>query len=245
LLRYTRSKLLHYVAQFFSRFARNDKQNKYIKLIWRCTNYLFKSLKINKMNTEIQPIFFENASLFREWLEKNHQTETALYVGYYKVNSGKTAMTWSESVDEALCFGWIDGIRKSLGAESYCNRFTPRRRNSIWSPVNIKKIAELTEKGLMKPAGLAAFALRKEDKSQIYAYKQGNVQFSEEFEQKFKENETAWTFFQSLPASYQKMATNWVITAKQNVTQIKRLEELIADSAAGRRIKSLSYAPKK
>jgi uncharacterized protein YdeI (YjbR/CyaY-like superfamily) len=209
------------------------------------SNYLLKGLNINKMNTEIQPIFFENASLFREWLAKNHQTEAFLYVGYYKVSSSKTAMTWSESVDEALCFGWIDGVRKSLGAESYCNRFTPRKRNSIWSAVNIKKVEELTEKGLMQPAGLAAFALRKEEKSKIYAYEQGNIQFSEEFEQKFQENETAWAFFQSLPASYQKTATNWVMSAKQIATQIKRLEELIVDSAAGRRIKSLNYAPKK
>lgn len=197
------------------------------------------------MNTEIQPIFFENASIFREWLGKNHQTETFLYVGYYKVNSGKTCMTWSESVDEALCFGWIDSVRKSLDSESYCNRFTPRKRNSIWSAVNIKKVEELTEKGLMQPAGFAAFALRKEHKSKIYAYEQENVQFSEEFEQQFKENETAWAFFQSLPASYQKTATNWVMSAKQATTQTKRLAELIADSAAGQRIKSLNYAPKK
>jgi uncharacterized protein YdeI (YjbR/CyaY-like superfamily) len=193
------------------------------------------------MNLEIKPTFFATQEHFRKWLEKNHSKASELFVGFYKVNSGKPSMTWSESVDQAICFGWIDGVRKSIDKDSYFIRFTPRKPTSIWSAVNIKKVEDLTKQGLMQPAGLASFKLRKEHKSKIYTYENEAIKLSADFEKKFKANKKAWEFFQSLPPSYHKSALNWVMTAKQEVTSIKRLEELITDSEAGRKIKRLSY----
>ena len=174
--------------------------------------------------------FFLHQSEFRKWLEKNHQKETELLVGFYKVDSGKPSMTWSQSVDEALCFGWIDGVRKSIDKYSYQIRFTQRKSTSIWSTVNIQKIEDLIEQGLMKPAGLASFENRKENKSKIYSYENEEVKFSAEFEKQFKGNKIAWDYFQSLAPSYRKPSTNWVMSAKQEATRIKRLNELINDS---------------
>ncbi len=174
--------------------------------------------------------FFSEQSEFRKWLEENHQKETELLVGFYKVDSGKPSMTWSQSVDEALCFGWIDGVRKSIDKESYQIRFTQRKSTSIWSAVNIQKIENLIEQGLMQTAGLASFENRKEIKSKIYSYEKEEVKFSVEYEKQFKENKIAWGYFQSLAASYRKPSTNWVMSAKQEVTRIKRLKELINDS---------------
>lgn len=128
------------------------------------------------------PTFFPTQSDFRTWLEKNHKTETELIVGYYKVDSGKPSMTWSQSVDQALCFGWIDGVRRSIDKESYCIRFTPRRPTSIWSDINIKKVEELTEQGLMLPEGLKAFELRKEHKSRIYSFENDLVDLDPEYD---------------------------------------------------------------
>ncbi len=193
------------------------------------------------MNLEVKRTFFSNQFEFREWLEENHEKETELFVGYYKVNSGKPSMMWSESVDQALCFGWIDGVRKSIDDVSYFIRFTKRKPNSIWSGVNIKKIEELKKQGLIKPAGIAAFNLRNESRSKIYAYEKEVVKLSEDFEARFRANKKAWSFFQSLPPSYHKSAINWVMSAKQETTKVKRLEELIRDSEAGRKIKRLSY----
>lgn len=193
------------------------------------------------MNSEVHPIFFATQSDFRKWLEKNHGKATELFVGFYKVNSGKPSMTWSQSVDQAICFGWIDGVRKSIDKDSYLIRFTPRKPTSTWSAINIKKVEELSKQGLMHPAGFASFNLRKEHKSRIYSYEKEAVKLSDEFEKKFKANKKAWTFFQSLPPSYHKPAINWVMSAKQEATSIKRLDELINDSEAGRKIKQLSY----
>ena len=162
----------------------------------------------------MKPIFFPTQFDFRLWLEENHEKATEIIVGYYKVGSGKSGMTWSESVDEALCFGWIDGVWRKIDEESYCNRFTPRKANSNWSAVNIAKVAELTEKGLMKSAGVAAFARRKESKSKIYAYENELKQFSEEFEKRFKANKKAWDFFEKQANWYKKQMVNWVMTAK-------------------------------
>jgi uncharacterized protein YdeI (YjbR/CyaY-like superfamily) len=178
------------------------------------------------------PIFFENQFEFRLWLEKNHQKETELFVGFYKVNSGKPSMTWSQSVDEALCFGWIDSVRKSIDNDSYQIRFTQRKPTSIWSAINIQKIAELTKQGLMQPAGIAIFEKRKEIKSKIYTYENAEVKFPSEFEKQFKANKKAWNYFQSLASSYRKPSINWVMSAKQEATQVKRLAELIADCEA-------------
>jgi uncharacterized protein YdeI (YjbR/CyaY-like superfamily) len=193
------------------------------------------------MNQEINPIFFENQEDFRKWLEKNHNTEKELIVGYYKVSSEKHNMTWSQSVDQALCFGWIDGIRKSIDKESYFIRFTPRKPKSIWSAVNINKFNELSKAGLMKPAGIAAFKLREESNSRIYSYENEEFKLPEEFDKVFKANGQAWSYFQSLPPSYRKVSTKWVMSAKQEVTRIKRLDELIRDCEAGRKIKALNY----
>ena len=139
-------------------------------------------------------------------------------------------MTWSESVDQALCFGWIDGIRKSIDEESYQIRFTPRKPTSIWSAVNIKKIEELIKKGLMFPAGIAAFENRKEYKSRIYTYENKPTEFPENFLEQFKSNKKAWEYFENLAPSYKKTSMFWVMSAKQEATQIKRLQQLIADS---------------
>ena len=176
------------------------------------------------------PTFFAKQSDFIKWLKKNHKKETELLVGFYKVGSGKPSMTWSQSVDEALCFGWIDGVRKSIDKDSYQIRFTQRKPTSIWSGINIKKIEELTNKGLMQPAGLASFEKRKEEKSKIYSYENEEAKFKQQFEKQFKANKKAWNYFQSLAPSYKKLSTNWVMSAKQDTTKIKRLTELIADS---------------
>ena len=193
------------------------------------------------MNLEVQPTFFETALEFRSWLDKNHKKAQELIVGFYKVGSGKKSITWSESVDQAICFGWIDGIRKSIDKDSYFIRFTPRKPTSIWSAVNIEKVHELTKKGLMRPTGLAAFQMRKESKSQIYSYENEAAKLSAEFEKQFKANKKAWAYFQTLPPSYHKPAINWVMGAKQEATRRKRLAELISDSENGRKIKPLSY----
>lgn len=176
--------------------------------------------------------FFPTQDKFRQWLKQHHKKETELIVGYYKVGSGKPSMTWSQSVDQALCFGWIDGIRRSLDDESYCIRFTPRKSTSIWSAINVKKIEELTRQGLMQPAGLASFENRKENKSRIYSFENEEVKFPTALEKQFKANKKAWKYFQSLAVSYRKTSLHWVMSAKQEITRIKRLNLLIAESAA-------------
>lgn len=187
----------------------------------------------------MKPTFFAKGSDFRKWLKKNHAKEKELLVGFYKVDSGKPSMNWSESVDEALCFGWIDGVRRSLGEESYTIRFTPRKPASNWSAVNIKKIKELKEKGLMEPAGLAAYEKRQEKKSGIYAYENAPATFSGDLEKKFRANKKAWEFFSKQAPSYQKVVTNWIMSAKQETTRSSRLATLIKDSASGERLKQL------
>ncbi len=182
----------------------------------------------------MKPTFFAKQSDFRKWLAKNHKKETELLVGFFKVDSGKPSMTWTQSVDEALCFGWIDGVRKSIDKDSYQIRFTQRKPTSIWSAVNIQKIEKLTKQELMQPAGLASFENRKENKSKIYSYENEELKFSPELEKQFKTNKRAWDYFQSLAPSYRKLSTNWVMSAKQEATKLKRLNELIADSQAGK-----------
>ncbi len=180
--------------------------------------------------------FFKTPGDFRRWLEKNHASATELVVGYYKKDSGRPSITWPESVDQALCFGWIDGIRRRVDEVSYSIRFTPRRTGSIWSAVNIKRVKELNLTALMQPAGLKAFAARKENKSGIYAYEQRSAELPEPYDKKLKENKAAWKFFYAQPASYRKRAFWWVVSAKREETRLKRLEKLINESAAGRRL---------
>ncbi|MEJ7646183.1 MAG: YdeI/OmpD-associated family protein [Chryseolinea sp.] len=177
--------------------------------------------------------FFAKQSDFRRWLQKNHLKETELLVGFYKVGSGKPSMTWTQSVDEALCFGWIDGVRKSIDEERYQIRFTRRKPTSIWSAINIKKIEELTRQGLMQPAGLESFQKRSESKSKIYSYEKGVAEFPLGFQKQFQTNKKAWNYFHSLAPSYRKISTHWVMSAKQETTRLKRLNQLISESAAG------------
>ena len=180
-----------------------------------------------------KPLFFSNQSQFREWLVNNHTKETSLIVGFYKVKSDFQSMTWSQSVDEALCFGWIDGVRKSIDNNSYQIRFTPRRKDSIWSLVNLNKINELTKKGLMQPAGIEIYKNRKESKLNGYSSQQKEVNLPTGFENKFKENLKAWNYFNTLAPSYRTLSINWVTSAVQDKTKIKRLNELIASSELG------------
>ena len=184
----------------------------------------------------MDPVFFQSSCEFRKWLEENHQKETELFVGYYKVTAQKPSMNWSESVDEALCFGWIDGIRKSIDSESYCNRFTPRKPKSNWSAVNIKKVEELTRLGKMAPAGLAAFKKRLDARSAIYSYENRSGSLSPELEALFVENGVAWSFFGSQSPSYRKTIIYWVTSAKQATTRLSRLNKLMEASAVGKRL---------
>lgn len=184
----------------------------------------------------MKPNFFSTQEDFRKWLEENHDQKDEIIVGFYNVKSGKGGMTWSEAVDQALCFGWIDGVRRKVDEESYSNRFTPRRATSNWSAVNIEKVRVLTEKGLMTLAGIAAFEKRKDEKSVVYAYENELKQFSEEFEKQFKANTRAWEFFQAQANWYKKQKIYWVMSAKQEATRERRLEKLIAESEAEKRI---------
>ena len=190
------------------------------------------------------PKFFPTPKDFRKWFEKNHKKEKELLVGFYKISSGKKSITWSESVDEALSYGWIDGVRNSFNEESYTIRFTPRKPKSIWSNVNIKKVEDLTKKGLMQPAGIAAFAKREEAKSGIYSFENEEKKLDAESEKKFRKNKKAFAFFQTLPPSYKKTAIHWVMTAKQEKTKQSRLETIITDSEAERKSKQWDYGKK-
>jgi uncharacterized protein YdeI (YjbR/CyaY-like superfamily) len=185
----------------------------------------------------MKPIFFNSPAAFRRWLEENHATSQELYVGYYKKHTGKPSLTWSESVDEALCFGWIDGIRRSWDEEGYIIRFTPRRKQSIWSAINRKKVKELTREGRMMPAGLAAWKSRDPEKTNRYSFEQRETaKLPPEMEKQFRANRKAWAFFESQPPGYRRIISFYVMSAKQDATRQRRLERLIRDSAAGRRV---------
>jgi uncharacterized protein YdeI (YjbR/CyaY-like superfamily) len=200
--------------------------------------------------SKISPKFFKTPLDFRKWLEKNHLKEKELLVGFYKVGSGKKSMSWSESVDQALCFGWIDSVRRSIDEESYSIRFTPRKPNSIWSNINLKKMKELEEKKLIFPAGYEIYNKRKEIFSEpkgtlAYNYENSVMSLSPEYEKIFKKNKKAWEWFQKTAPSYQKTVSRWVMHAKQESTRLKRLNELISDSANERKIKQADYSNKK
>jgi uncharacterized protein YdeI (YjbR/CyaY-like superfamily) len=187
------------------------------------------------------PKFFASPAEWRAWLEKHHAHKQELWVGFYKRDSGRPSITWPEGVDGALCFGWIDGVRKSVDAISYKIRFTPRKPRSIWSAININRVAELSKSGLMHSAGLAAFEKRDDDRSAIYAYEQRKTaKLPALFEKKFRERAVAWKFFRSQPPWYQRTSTYWVISAKREETRLKRLATLIDCSAGKRNIPSLN-----
>src|SRR5215218_1988433 len=181
----------------------------------------------------MEPTFFATPEDFRAWLHANHATAGELWVGFHKVGSGRPSITWPQSVDEALCVGWIDGVRKRLDEHSYVIRFTPRKPGSIWSAVNIRRMGELQAEGRVLPAGAAAFERRRDDKSAIYSYERRHAaELPPEYEARFRQDAVAWEFFQRQPPWYRRTATHWVISAKKEETREKRISTLIADSAA-------------
>lgn len=181
-------------------------------------------------------IFFGNQQAFREWLAKNHDSATEIWVGYYKKGTPQHNLTWPQSVDQALCFGWIDGIRKSIDESRYCNRFTPRKPGSNWSLVNIRKAEEMIACGLMMPAGLEAFSKRKTEKSGVYSFENGATELPAQFLSLFKLHPEAWSFFEQQSASYRKTAIHWILSAKQETTRLSRLEKVKALSSDKRRL---------
>lgn len=185
----------------------------------------------------MQPRFFKSQAAFRKWLAANHDKAKELWVGFYKKDSGKPSITWPESVDEALCFGWIDGIRKTIDEESYKIRFTPRKPASVWSGVNIRNVERLIKQKQMQPAGLKAYEARNEDRSGIYAYEQRSPELVEPYAAKFKRNKAAWKFFQAQPPYYRKMMNWYIVSAKREETRMKRLEHLIELSAKEQRLR--------
>jgi uncharacterized protein YdeI (YjbR/CyaY-like superfamily) len=190
------------------------------------------------------PRFFRTPVAFRAWLEANHERANELLVGFHKKGSGRPSITWPESVDEALCYGWIDGVRRSIDESSYSIRFTPRKPRSIWSNVNVAKVESLIRQGRMMPSGLAAYALRDPERSGIYAFERETASFDDEGEQLFRSDRLAWSFFQLQPPSYRRVATYWVTSAKRAETRARRLASLIECSSRGKRLPQYLSPPK-
>jgi uncharacterized protein YdeI (YjbR/CyaY-like superfamily) len=184
----------------------------------------------------VEPVFFAMPAEFRAWLVANHATAAELLVGFHKVGSGRPSITWPQAVDEALCVGWIDGVRRRIDEASYSIRFTARRPGSIWSAVNIARVTALGAAGRMLPAGMAAFERRDEAKSAIYAYERPHATFEPNDEAAFRADVAAWAWFEARPPSYRRTAIYWVVSAKRPETRARRLARLIDDSAAGREV---------
>jgi uncharacterized protein YdeI (YjbR/CyaY-like superfamily) len=189
----------------------------------------------------LKPTFFATAAQLRAWLDENHAIATELLVGFYKRGSGTPSITWPELVDEALCFGWIDSVRKGIDEVSYANRLTPRKPRSTWSAINIARAKELIRLGRMQPAGLKAFERRTDERSAVYSYEQRKkAKLDPKAERSFRANEKAWAFFLAQAPGYRNAAIWWVISAKREETRENRLATLIRDSQAGRSIRPLS-----
>jgi uncharacterized protein YdeI (YjbR/CyaY-like superfamily) len=184
----------------------------------------------------LDAIYFDSPASFGRWLDEHHASAPEVLAGYHKKHSGRPSMTWAESVDEALCYGWIDGIRRRVDDDRYTIRFTPRKPRRIWSAVNIERVAELTRLGRMQPSGNAAYAQREPSRSAIYAYEQRSTDLEHRLQDRFRANAAAWAFYEAQPAGYRKTANWWVMSAKQETTRLRRLETLIQDSASGRRV---------
>jgi uncharacterized protein YdeI (YjbR/CyaY-like superfamily) len=184
-------------------------------------------------------MFFASPERFRTWLEKHHRTKRELLVGFHKKDSGLPSISWPESVDEALCYGWIDGVRKSLNATSYTIRFSPRRPGSIWSAINVRRAKAMIKEGRMTPAGKAAFEKRKANKVGIYSYEQRPIELEPRYRDLLRRNAAAWKFYQSQPPSYHKAVTWWILSAAREETRAKRLQQLIGDSERGLRVAPL------
>lgn len=193
----------------------------------------------------MKPAFFKSPAAFRKWLEENHDRASELLVGFYKKGSGKPSITWPESVDQALCFGWIDGVRRRIDDVSYSIRFTPRKRSSNWSAVNIRRADELTGLGLMHAAGLRAFEQRRDDKSRIYSYENAIRILPPAEEKRFRANKKAWEYFNAQPPSYRRVAIYWVLSGKKEETRARRLALLIDDSARNRRLAQYTLEKRK
>jgi uncharacterized protein YdeI (YjbR/CyaY-like superfamily) len=192
----------------------------------------------------MEPTYFATPADLRAWLERHHASESELIVGFYKKGSGRPSITWPEAVDQALCFGWIDSVRRRVDDASYCNRFTPRKARSTWSAVNVKRMKELIEEGLVAPAGLAAFDRRADDRTAVYSYEQRrNAKLEPEHEQRLRADELAWVHFEAQPPSYRRAAIHWVTSAKRPETRERRLAQLIECSAAGQTVPPLTRRP--
>ncbi len=192
----------------------------------------------------MKPTFFPSPAELRAWLEEHHETKRELLVGYYKTKTKKPSITWPQSVDEALCFGWIDGVRRSLGEEAYTIRFTPRRPTSIWSAINVARVAELTKLGRMRPAGLRAFAARTPERTGVYSFERSAAAVLSPAEEKaLRANRKARAFFESQAPWYRRTAIHWVISVKRDETRARRFAQLLADSAAGKTIPPLTRKP--
>jgi uncharacterized protein YdeI (YjbR/CyaY-like superfamily) len=189
----------------------------------------------------VKPAFFATPEEFRAWLEEHHETASELWVGFYKKASGKPSITWPEAVEQALCFGWIDGVRHSLDDESYTNRFTPRKPTSNWSLINVAKVEELEQRGLMAPAGLRAYEARKPERTGVYSSERVQpAVLPSEFEERLRANSAATEWFEGRPPGYRKTAIHWVISAKREETRLRRLQQLIDCSAEGRNVPPLA-----
>jgi uncharacterized protein YdeI (YjbR/CyaY-like superfamily) len=187
---------------------------------------------------DMTPTFFATPGDFRVWLDQHHLTACELVVGFHKKDSGRPSLTWPESVDEALCVGWIDGVRRRLDETSYTIRFTPRRDGSTWSAINIARVAVLTREGRVRPAGRAAFAKRTARKSAVYSYEQRHrAKLAPADAKRFRADQKAWAFFGAQAPSYRQLAIYWIVSAKKPETRLLRLTRLIRESAAGRRIR--------
>lgn len=184
--------------------------------------------------------FFASAAEFRRWLEANHATATELILGFHNKDSGRGGITYAEALDEALCFGWIDGLVRRLDASSHSRRFTPRKPGSIWSKINLRHVERLIAAGRMQPAGLAAHARRSAAKTGVYSFENRPEDLPPALKKTFRADARAWKFWSAQPPGYRRTATWWVISAKQETTRQRRLAQLIADSAAGRRLAMLS-----
>jgi len=193
----------------------------------------------------MKPRFFPTPAQFRQWLERNYERETELLVGFHKKSSGKKSITYNEALDEALSFGWIDGVRKNLDETSYTIRFTPRKPRSIWSNVNVNHVERLIKEGRMHAAGLDAYERRDPKRTGIYAFENRPREFAPEYEKKFRANRTAWKFFEQQPPGYKRTIIFWVMSAKQEETRMRRLERLISDSEKGVRVGLLARKSKK
>jgi len=193
----------------------------------------------------MKPRFFKAQSEFRRWLEKNHAKEAELIVGFYKKDSGKPSITYPEALDEALCFGWIDGVRRSLGDEGYTIRFTPRKPKSIWSNVNVRHVERLKKEGCMAPAGLKAYELKDPKKTGIYSFENRPRELGAAYEKKFRANKKAWEFFEKQPAGYKRLMIYRVMEAKQEETKERRLAQLIEVSARSERLGMMTTVSKK